>query len=318
MRAQAPLAACDGPRDGRAFWITASDGVRLRLAHWPAPQPGAGHVLILPGRTEQIEKYGLVAADLARGGWGALVVDWRGQGLSARGHPDALCGHVGDFAEYQRDLDAVRAAAADLAPGPLPWLAHSMGGCIALRGLIRAQARGDLPPAVAFSAPMLGLPHPPLNLGLLRLAAALGRPFGADRRYAPTTGPAYGLPAMGFEGNPLTTDRAQFDRMRQILLDDARLTIAGPSLRWMAAALAEMQALARLPSPPLPALFGLGGDEGIVAPAPLRARAAAWPGAELALYPGARHELLMERPGVRDDFLARALGLFDRTTAKAA
>ena len=37
-------------------------------------------MLILPGRTEYVEKFGLVVSDLAATGRGALVVDWRGQG----------------------------------------------------------------------------------------------------------------------------------------------------------------------------------------------------------------------------------------------
>ena len=267
-------------------------------------------MLILPGRTEYVEKFGLVVSDLAATGRGALVVDWRGQGLADRALADPLKGHVGSFAEFQHDLDAVLAAAADLAPGPLPWLAHSMGGCIALRGLMR----GLRPAAVAFSAPMLGLAQPPALTTALGLLAGLARPFGADTGYAPTTGPDFGLPGMGFEGNTLTHDRQQFDRMKAQITEDPRLSLGGPTLRWMGESLREMSALVALPSPPVPALFGLGGDEGIVSARAIRERAARWPGAELAEYPGARHELTMERPEVRDGFLRRALGLFDRHT----
>ncbi|MCW1934043.1 alpha/beta fold hydrolase [Pararhodobacter zhoushanensis] len=300
----APLAECGAPDTGRAYWVTAADGVQIRLAHWP----GARHVLILPGRTEYIEKYGELVRDLGAAGWGALVVDWRGQGLADRALSDPLCGHVSDFAEFQRDLDAVLAVAKTLAPGPLPWIAHSMGGCIALRGLMR----GKTPAAVAFSAPMLGLPLPPVQAALLRLVTPLARLVGADGGYAPTTGPTYGLTSMGFGENNLTTDRAQFDRMKAQVLGDARLSLGGPSLRWMGAALKEIAALAPLPAPAVPALFGLGSDDTIVAHPAIRARVTGWPDAALIDYPGARHELLMERPEVRDDFLARILTLFAR------
>jgi len=300
----APLGDGGAPAGGRALWLRASDGVRLRLAVWPGPNP----VLILPGRTEYIEKYGLVVTDLAAAGRGALVVDWRGQGLADRALADPLKGHVGSFAEYQHDLDAVLAAAAELAPGPLMWLAHSMGGCIALRGLMR----GLRPGAVAFSAPMLGLAQPKALTTALGLLAGLARPLGADTGYAPTTGPDYGLPSMAFEGNLLTTDPAQFARMKAQITEDPRLSLGGPTLRWMGESLREMAALAALPSPAVPALFGLGGDEGIVAAGAIRDRVARWPGAELAEYPGARHELTMERPDVRGDVLRRALALFER------
>ena len=306
----APLFDCDAPAGGRAFWLRAGDGVQLRLAHWPGDRR---HVLILPGRTEWIEKYGQVVAALARAGWGALVLDWRGQGLSDRLAPDARLGHVGRFTDYQIDLHAALAAAAELAPGPgpLPILAHSMGGCI----LLRALTEGLQTPAVAFSAPMWGLDQPfGLRLGL-RAGAALTGPFGRDAAYTPTTGPEYGLLSMVFADNPLTRDRAQFDRMKAQLAAHPELTVGGPSLRWIAAALAEMRALARAPSPGLPALIGLGDNERIVSPAAIHRRAAAWTSADLVTYAEAEHELLMESPKVRDDFLARALALFSAHVA---
>ena len=254
---QAPLADCGAPDTGRAHFLRASDGTTIRVAHWP----GDRHVMILPGRTEYIEKYGLVIADLAKAGWGALAIDWRGQGLSDRLHPDPLLGHVDHFHDYQHDLDALQTYADTVAPGPKPWLAHSMGGCIAMRGL----ARGKTVPAIAFSAPMLGLAQPPLQLVALRTLSTLLRPFGLDKRYAPTTGPAFGLPSMGFGDNNLTSDPDQFDRMKAQITNDPALSLGGPSLRWLAEASKEMNALAALASPQVPALFGLGCDEAIVA-----------------------------------------------------
>ena len=278
-RPPAPLAECGAPAGGQAWWITASDGIRLRVAYWPGPKT----LLILPGRTEYIEKYGQVVADLAAAGWGALVIDWRGQGLSERLAPDRFMGHIGDFADYQRDLEALLALAATIAPGPLPWIAHSMGGCIALRALIS----GETPPAVAFSAPMWGLANPAALRAAIAGMARLTGWFGRDAGYAPTTGPQFGLPGMTFEHNNLTTDRAQFDRMKAQITDNADLSLGGPSLRWMGKALAEMAALAATPSPQTPMLVGLGSDEAIVAPDAIRTRAARWPGSELVDYPTA-------------------------------
>lgn len=301
----APLTGWDGPDRGEAFWLRTADAVRIRVGLWPGAR---GTVLIAPGRTEYIEKYGLTVADLAEAGWGALVIDWRGQGLADRALPDPRAGHVGDFSEFQRDLDAVLDFARERSLGAMPWLAHSMGGCIALRAL----TGGARPPAVAFSAPMWGLNQPSARrVGIVALAALAG----LSRReggYLPTTGPGYGLPGMEFEGNPLTSDRAMFERMKRQIALDTGFALGGPSLRWGAAALRETAALARMPAPGVPALVGLGGAEQIVSAAAIRARVAAWPEAELIEYPGAGHELLMERADVRGDFLVRALDLFSR------
>lgn len=304
MTDPAPLAGNDGPGGASAWWLPAADGVRIRIVHWPAPEGARGTVLILPGRTEWAEKYALTAAALAARGWGAVAVDWRGQGLADRRLDDPRIGHVADFAEYQRDLRAVLDWAGPL--GPMPWLAHSMGGCIALRALMD----GLHPPAVAFSAPMWGLATTSWLRAAVALQARLSRLLGRDRSDTPTTG----LPAMRFDRNPLTRDRPMFDRMKAQIAAEPRLALGGPSLAWTGAALAEMAALARRPSPAVPALVALGGAEKIVSPRAIAARLRRWPGAERADYAGAGHELLMERPAVRADLLRRAVALFDRYT----
>lgn len=307
MSAPPPLNTADAPPGGQAIWVHASDGVRLRIAHWPGPR---GTVLILPGRTEYIEKYAQVVGDLAHAGWGAAVIDWRGQGLSDRMSGDAALGHVGRFSDYQHDLSALRNTAETLnARAPMPVLAHSMGGCIALRAL----CDGLQTPAAAFSAPMWGLPlSRVMRMGIRTMAQILG-PFGRDTAYLPTTGPQYGLPSMTFDDNPLTRDPDRFARMQGQIRDTPALALGGPSLRWGAAALTEMAALTRIAAPDLPAVIGLGGNERIVNPAAIRAQAARWPRAELVEYPDAEHELLMEIPQTRDDFLSRALALFGRS-----
>ena len=96
----------DGPPDGRAWWLTCADGVRVRAAVWNA-RGARGTVLLLPGRTEYVEKYGRAAGDLAARGYATVSVDFRGQGLADRALPDRMSGHVGDFAEFQHDIDAV-------------------------------------------------------------------------------------------------------------------------------------------------------------------------------------------------------------------
>ena len=76
MTVDAPFFAdlADGPEGGHALWLTAEDGVRLRVAVWP--QGSKGTVLILPGRTECAEKYGRTAADLGRRGYASVAVDF--------------------------------------------------------------------------------------------------------------------------------------------------------------------------------------------------------------------------------------------------
>lgn len=88
--------------------VTASDGIRLRVARWK-PEGGGlyGTVCVFPGRTEKIEKYFETVRDLLDRGFAVVALDWRGQGGSQRLLANPMKGHIKDFADYQLDLDAL-------------------------------------------------------------------------------------------------------------------------------------------------------------------------------------------------------------------
>jgi lysophospholipase len=276
------------------------------VAWWKAGDKGT--VVVLPGRTECIEKYGRAAGDLVRRGYSVITVDWRGQGLSDRALPDPLPGHVGDFAEYQEDLDAMLAEA-DRAglPEPRFLMAHSMGGCIGLRALNRG-----LPfHAAVFSAPMWGITMAAWLRPVAQVVTMLAGPLGLAHRYAPTTGPDAYLLQAPFEGNVLTTDREMWAYMRDQVRAVPEFALGGPSLAWLGAALAECSALSTQPAPNVPAICALGTQEKVVDVPPVHLRMAGWSNGQLDLYPGAEHEIIMEGPAVRTRFFDRAAALFD-------
>ena len=288
----------DAPGGAAAFWIEAADGIRLRAARL-ADGP-RGTVLLFPGRTEYVEKYGPMASTLAAAGLSVLTVDWRGQGLSARLLTDGEVGHVVAFPDYQRDVAALLRAADETGlPEPRHLLAHSMGGAIGLRALMEG-----LPVASAsFSAPMWGIV---MAAGLRPVARTLGwasRPLGLGGRYAPGTGRARYVDAAPFEGNLLTGDREAYDWMRRQVVRHPALALGGPSLQWLHEALAEEVALARQASPPVPCLCGVGSLEGIVSASVIRDRMARWPGGRLMEIEGARHELMMETAELRGRYV---------------
>lgn len=308
MTAAAPFFddVAEAPLPAGVIWAHAADGRRLRIAHWPVGPKGL--VILFPGRTEVIEKYGRIIRDLAQAGYGAAAIDWRGQGLSDRPTGLPLRGHVGDFAEYQQDVAAYRAVLDQIAgDAPRFLLAHSMGGCIALRALID----GFPVRACAFSSPMWGLPVGSALGRAVRIATATLGLAGADLREIPGAGIKFRLWENPFDDNELSSDRATYDWMQMQVQTHAALRLGAPSLRWLVAALAETRALAALPAPDLPAFCGLGTRELIVSPDAIQTRMAGWPQAELAIYDGALHELLMEKPETRSDFLHRSLALFD-------
>lgn len=310
MSGAAPFFAdiAEAPEGQECRWLTTADGVRLRAAFW---RKGAkGTVLLFPGRTEYIEKYGPAAGEFARRGYAMITLDWRGQGLSDRPLSDPMTGHIAAFGDFQRDVAALVALArAEKLPEPYFLLTHSMGGAIGLRALY-----DGLPvKAAVFSAPMWGIRiHPALRPAAWVLST-LSRPLKRGHLYAPGTAAVTYVLEAGFGENMLTRDPAMFDFMRRQVTAHPDLALGGPSLHWLNEALRECLELRRRPSPDLPCYTALGLLERVVDTAPIHARMARWPKGELDLIPGAEHEVMMEAPAIRARFYDKAAALFDRS-----
>jgi lysophospholipase len=311
---EAPWAAeIAGPAPARVVRLRAADGTGLRAALWRPEGTPRALLHLLPGRTEYLEKYAPLARRLAAAGIAVVALDWRGQGLSDRDPRAGRFGHVEAFSDYARDLDALLAwPEAAAMPGPRLAIAHSMGGCIALRGLLDGALA---PAAVLFSAPMWGLAQPAPLLAVAGAAARVARALGLGRLPAPGQGGGtpYVLSA-SLERNALVADSDAFARLRREVSARPDLATHAPTLGWLAAALDETAALSRAPAVGVPATILLGDGEAVVSAAAIRARAAADSAAEVAPIPGARHEPLMEPPesppgaavaAALDAFLAR-------------
>ncbi len=281
----------EAPAGGRAFFVEALDGTRIRFALWGGGPKGLA--VVFPGRTECIEKYGRMAAKLRARGLSVAIIDWRGQGLSARPDNSTAVGHVEHFTDYQQDIRAVldhpetRAIA-----GPRLLFAHSMGGCIGLRALLTGT---DFSAAV-FSAPMWGLNLPGANTLLAPALANLGVALGLGRSSVIGQPKGFYLTREPFKGNNLTTDRDHWDYMRRQIETHPALALGPPSFLWLKGALAEFRYFQASPMPDLPALIFVGGEESVVSPKAIRALSAGFANGALVEIAGARHEIWMETP----------------------
>lgn len=297
------------PPGGVAHWLRADDGVRIRIGHW-CPPDARGTLILGPGRTEYIEKYGHIAEMLMQRGYATVVIDWRGQGLADRLLEDRRIGHVEVYTDYQRDLKAVFAAVAQLGlPRPLHLLGHSMAGPTVLRAVMEG---ADVASCV-FTGPMFGITMSPL-LRPVAWAFAVGGPMlGFPEALPPSTQIENYVMTSPFEGNTLTTDPEMFKRMQDHLGAHPELGLGGPSLVWLREALSESYALSKRPSPQTPAITFLGTEEKINDPRRIRARMADWTNGELDLVQGAEHEVLMEKPEIRTRAVDKMVTLFDRS-----
>lgn len=289
--------AC-GPEGGKAWWVKAEDGIRIRFGHWPAPPDSRGTVFLLPGRTEYVEKYGPAAADFAARGYAMLAIDWRGQGIADRLSSDRpMMGRVGRFLDYQLDLRAITAAAREL-DLPRPWflLGHSMGGAIGLRALM---SRAHPFAAAAFSAPMWGIRLPALVQPFrVILARLLGDSF-LGTHYPPGMSEVSYVHRANFETNQLTRDPAMWAFLVAQAAAHPELTLGGASYRWACESVLECEALAAMPSPDLPCYCAVGAEEKIIALPPVHDRMNRWARGRLEVIAHAEHELMMEVPATR-------------------
>lgn len=303
-----------GPAGGAAHWLITSDGLRIRVGHWNL-EGAKGTILIFPGRTEFVEKYGRAAKAFQDRGYASLAIDWRGQGIADRMTPNRGIGHVGEFADYQMDVKATLAHADALnLPRPYFLLGHSMGGCIGLRSLIE----GIDVEAAMFSAPMWGVqmspPLRPVAWGL----SAMSTPLGFDQALAPGQFDESYVLRSEFEENTLTGDAEMFAMLKEQLQTHPDLGLGGPSLRWLNTSLREMHRLSSAPTPNIPCLTYLGTDEAIVDPFRIRSRMADWPDGVLRVIEGGRHEMLMDTPDMRNQMFDETAAFFDAQLAEAA
>ena len=295
--------AAERPDTGAAYWVTASDGVRLRVGLWPDGDKGT--VLLFPGRTEYVEKYGPAAQEFARAGLATATIDWRGQGLADKLLDDPMIGHVGRFSDYQLDVTELLAAVrAQGLPEPYYLVAHSMGGAIGSRALLNG-----LPvKAAVLSAPLWGILFEP---GILKTVA------WALSTLAHNTGLGKGgIPGVAREGyiatgdtndNVLTHDPAMFRFMQDHLKAHPELELARPSYTWLNEALRETWALRKATMPDIPTLVTLGSDESVVESPAIHHVTRRWPSSELVLYDNCHHEIMMETADLRDAFYESAI-----------
>ena len=270
------------------------EGGQMRHAFWPAVAPQKGHVLLIPGAGEYIEKYTELAMDWAQRGYSATCFDWRGQGGSSRFtrknmhilHVPSFDLLVGDLYYFWQKIWRPR-----LDGAPAFILAHSTGAHLFLRHLIENQISQDLVP-VFLTSPLMDIPKTvPLPRAVIQVVIEIiGRIL--PECYALDRGP-YNPKAP----QHLTHDKARAAWWKGLRLEKKELTTGGQSWGWVLAATQSCRRLkAELPQLPLrPTVFSTPDD--VVVDASAQELLA--PYSQFQNFPGAHHELLMEEDSLR-------------------
>lgn len=315
------------PPGGIVETITTRDGMHLRAARWTPTgntdvtgQP-RGTVCLMTGRAEFIEKYYEVIEDLRRRGFVVAIFDWRGQGLSQRLLKHPFRGHIRHFKQYNLDLDAFLTKFVSVhCSAPYFALAHSMGGHI-----LFSQSKGGLArffDRIVLTAPMLHL-APRMLLGVhwlrpgrnvvsnkvvsqrpTRLITGLMRLFGFGWAYV------YGGNdeiIHGFQGNLVTSDEARYDRYNELLAAYPELGIGSVTNSWMNSACRSMRKILKfkfISAIDVPILIIASGSDQIVSTPAIEKITHKMRVGHHIIIRNARHEIMLERDDLREQFWA--------------
>lgn len=304
------------PEGTVAGMLETADGFSLRYARVPPRGPARGSVIVLPGRNEYIEKYLETAADLAARGYGSAILDWRGQGGSQRLLSDPDRGHVEDFSDYLKDIDALfRSVVLPDCRAPYSILAHSTGALVAL---LAAPGLTNRVGRMVLCSPLLGLAvSPAAERWVRRLADGLYA-LGLGRLYMPGSRNAGKAPP--FSRLALSADHRRYERNRQTVLARPGLAIRAPTVAWTRA---MFKAVDRVREPDfmgrihVPALFLAAGVETVVSSAAIEHYARHLRGGSVLTVHGARHELLQETDYYREQVLAALVAFTGGERAKS-
>lgn len=289
------------PRDAVCDTVTTDDAVRLRYARWPPNRsPVRGTVVILHGRTEFIEKYFETVSDLRRRGFAVAAFDARGQGGSGRLLGNPRKGHVRDFADHVNDFETImQEVVLPDCPPPYYVLAHSTGAAVALLSAQRLRTQIE---RMVLTSPLIALAgYSPQWLA--RVTGFLMH-FGLGEAFVPGSGATL-IQTEPFERNPITSDRNRYQRSLAVVMAEPSLGIGGATIGWLNAA---TRAACRLAEPAfveafsLPVLMLLAGAETIVSNQAAEKLSRRLKTAAHLRVPTSRHEILMERDEIRDQF----------------
>ncbi len=295
------------PGGAKAGIFKGYDGAPLRYSIWnETAGPRRGTVCVFTGRTEYIEKYFEVVTDLRRRGFTVAIMDWRGQGGSARALKDKRKAHVRSFEEYDQDL--VRFMKDVVLPDCVPpfyALAHSMGGNVLLRNATRKGLWFD---RIVLTAPMIRFAPEslPYSFYMSRLYSEAAHLFGMGRNYVPgAEDDEWHNPP--FEGNVLTSDRERYERNRRIVEAAPDLALGAPTFSWFRAASRSVKMVSDSDYPPrigVPILMFAAADDKVVSTRAIEDFALKLKVGTHVVIPYARHEILQERDELRQLFWA--------------
>lgn len=259
-------------------------------------------IVILPGRTEFIEKYTETALNCADRGYAVACLDWYGQGGSDRPLSNPHKHHSNGFDKDIQDLnDFVTHRLNIFKDKPKALLAHSMGGHLALRYM--HDHPGDFMCA-GLSAPMMHINTGYLPKYLANFIAQSLYSLGFENSYIPG-GQNWQEATCAKASAKFTFDSNRSQIHNEYCVKNSVLQLGEPTIGWLKHALDSCKVLNTpdyLEQIKTPLFVGIAKNDHFVCNTHIRKALEYLNASSIELSPSG-HEILMEKDEIRDQFL---------------
>ena len=216
--------------------FSGSNNISIHYATYSTNPSASRCLVILPGRTEPIEKYAEVIHSLNNGPlkdqFTYFLMDHRGQGSSQRmllDSNDSDKGYVDHFENYVFDLKVfMDTVVEEKKCSEKILLAHSLGAGISVDFLQKYPQYFD---RAALTSPMLKILTAPYSYSVARAIVLASMAAGQAKKFAP--GQVGFNPKRDFENNTFTSSPARYEMAMSMfdILPKARL--GGVTTRWL-------------------------------------------------------------------------------------
>ena len=273
----------------------------LKIHYKTFLQSGAKNCLvILPGRTEPVEKYAEVVYDLSQTAAGKnlnfYLLDHRGQGSSERMKKPSHMGYVDHFHNFVLDIETfLTNQKLDSKCEKKFLLAHSMGAGISTAFILEHPAYFN---KVSFISPMLKIMTKPYSYGVARAIVETSTLVGRGAKFA--IGQKGFDPLAKFEDNEVTTSPARFKMTMSVYETFPMTKVGGVSNKFV---LEVMRGTNRLRSryheisTPMKVFYA--GLESLSEPSEMVKLCDEAINCQPTFFATSKHEVLMERDEIR-------------------
>ncbi|ARD44585.1 hypothetical protein A3Q33_09850 [Colwellia sp. PAMC 21821] len=284
-------------------------------------RPEQPYIVIVPGRSESYLKYQELAFDLDNQGYDSVIIDHRGQGLSARLTPNRLQGYIEKFDQYAEDLhQLLNLVLPELHPQQNKnayMLAHSMGGAIALRYL---QLYPNNIKALTLSSPMIAISRGGTPNWLAKSLIKTGSTI--NRLLSDTPWYFFGqndINKSTFTENRLMHSEPRFKRFQALYHEQPELKLGGVTFNWLEQAIINSDnLLIDIDKLSLPIQMLQAGSEHIVdndaqaifCQRLYKSNYKSCPEGKPVIIAGAYHELFFELDKYRDSAIDQTIAWF--------